>query len=353
MALKTYSAESGTQGTALTTGNSGATTISATGGAITYDSAAAQNGALGYKFVSGAGNICIARFPVDVANTVMAFEGSVTVPSAAGENILLASMRHASGIAFRIIWDQTIKAISVDESTVIGNTEIARNLTPGGKYRVAVLLQVGASTTTGKYSVNLYAGNATTPINATPVTKSTANLGTNPIAAGDFGVVSAAAASTTVMWDDVRFSDGATTEIGSVPSTIAPANSVRPNSIASNPGAWVNVGGAASLDAALADESDTTYLETPAAPAGAAVSVGLAPLTLGDVTIKARHQASAASPAVTRIYDLMQGTTVIATRSVTLPTAWTDYTFTTTTAETAAIASPRSNLVVRVTDTSA
>lgn len=127
--------------------------------------------------------------------------------------------------------------------------------------------------------------------------------------------------------------------------------SARPTSVITNTGPWTNEGGAGSIEAALADGSDTTYAETPTNPAGAILNVETEPLGLGPVTVKTRDKCDTASPAITRTVELLQGATVIATGTpFVLTTSWVDHEFTTDTGETATI-TDRSALRVRVTDT--
>lgn len=127
----------------------------------------------------------------------------------------------------------------------------------------------------------------------------------------------------------------------------------RPVAVVSNPGVWTNVGGAASIEAALADESATTLAQTPDNPAGAAITVAFDPVGAGAVTVKTSNVATSATPVVGRVIDLMAGATVIASATIAaLPTVAADHEFTTTVAQTAAITEAmRSALWVRFTDT--
>lgn len=140
----------------------------------------------------------------------------------------------------------------------------------------------------------------------------------------------------------------------SAPATITVVvtdTSARPSAVASNTGPWTNEGGAASIEAALADESDTTLAQTPDNPSGAALTVTFDPVGLGLVTVKTLDRASASSPTITRTVSLMQGATVIATGTpFTLTTTAVNHEFTTTISEAAAI-TDRSALRIRATDT--
>lgn len=128
-----------------------------------------------------------------------------------------------------------------------------------------------------------------------------------------------------------------------------PAATIRPAAVSSNPGGWTNVGGAASSAAALADESDSTYTSTLTNPANAAQTFTMnGILQGGPVTVKVRADIDTAV-AGTLVVDLMMGSsTVVATRTHSLTTTKQDFTWTTTTGETAAI-TDRTDLRVRVT----
>lgn len=114
------------------------------------------------------------------------------------------------------------------------------------------------------------------------------------------------------------------------------ATSARPTSTVVSTG-WVPTGVATSWGC-LADESDTTYVESGDNPTGTQpLSVEYGEVSGGNLTVTTRLYATAASPAITVTVALMQGTTVIASRNTVLSTVATDFSWTTTPAETAAI----------------
>lgn len=121
----------------------------------------------------------------------------------------------------------------------------------------------------------------------------------------------------------------------------------RPSGTVSNPGNFVPVGGSETLHAALADESDSTYIESPEDTTGAAWTGTITPLASGAVTVTVRAKSST-TPAYGMTTELLQGNTVIATWADTTTTSWADYAHTTTNAEAAAI-SDYSDLRVRIT----
>lgn len=127
---------------------------------------------------------------------------------------------------------------------------------------------------------------------------------------------------------------------------------VGPSSVVSNPGGFSIFGGAADLVTAVSDASDTTGAASPGAPSGAYIEYALPSLTPNrPVKISARHNSPTDTGNISRLYELRQGSTVIAPRTVNpLPTAVTLYEFTTSSGETAAITN-WADLRVRVTDT--
>jgi hypothetical protein len=139
--------------------------------------------------------------------------------------------------------------------------------------------------------------------------------------------------------------------VWTVPLLLAPETIVttyNPTSTVDNSGVWTNEGGAASIHAALADVSDATFAESPDSPSADPFTVGFATLDTGPITVAVRGSGTA----VSRTIDLLEGSTVRATRTYT-PAALDapeDYIFTTTSGETAAITA-RTSIRVRITDT--
>lgn len=209
--------------------------------------------------------------------------------------------------------------------------------------RVELYAQSAAS---GTMTAAYYSLDSTSAIDS--VTVATANGGGSPFDAWTIGKNDASAYAGTIKYDSTQGDDAATGLMG---PWVSPASSpVRPVSVISNAGAYTNDGGAADIPAALADESNTTMATSPVNPAATVLEVKLGPLSAGgNVTVLAKHQATAGSP-ITRTYSLMQGATTIKSASVVLPTSITDWSMTTTSGETSAI-TDRSDLRVRISDT--
>jgi hypothetical protein len=244
----------------------------------------------------------------------------------------------------RIYYDNSNRVV-LDGATATGFIPAHTGLTPGVKYRLAVLVVVG-TTTTGQVRTNLYLDNSTTAIGSQFV--STAfNAGTGAITAADVGIVNQIATVASVSVDDVRFNDGSTTEIGPLPVTVTTAT---PTSVVDNSGVFTNQGGAASLQAALADASDATYVESPTSPANKTITLGIGTLGSGSVKVSVRARlAPLGGPATTVKIELLQGATVVAAGTATaVADTWADYVLALTSAQNSAI-TDRSNLRVRLT----
>lgn len=120
----------------------------------------------------------------------------------------------------------------------------------------------------------------------------------------------------------------------------------RPVGTISNPAGFVPVN-SDSVESALADGSDATYIEAEVT-AGDAVTVAMAPLDAGagyQYTYRAR---TTVAPVNVVQVALLQGATVIATRTQTLTTSMATYTVTLSSAEASAITN-RSDLRIRLT----
>jgi len=212
-------------------------------------------------------------------------------------------------------------------------------------YRVEMSLEVGTTATNGVIRFAVFAGDASTPLE-TQFTSTTADLGTTNLVAWYFGKLLIGGAWNG-FYDSIELNTSTSALLGPYNASAAV---IRPASVVTNAGNWTNVGGASSLSAALADESDATYAQTPASPANAEITFGMnARLATGTPNVTVRLSASDSTPPTYADVALLQGTTVIATRNFgPLPTTVTEYSFTLTGPE-AANVTDRGDLRVRVT----
>ncbi|MFE4469566.1 hypothetical protein ACFRFH_12195 [Leifsonia sp. NPDC056824] len=193
-----------------------------------------------------------------------------------------------------------------------------------------------------------FLGDSTTAVD-TSTLLTTGQTGSAAVDTVVFGKSDGGTYASPFWFDSIQFQTAASGLIGAYPQVASTV--VRPTSDISNSGGWSIAGGSGSMSIALADESDTTYVQSPDNPTGGSEVVKFALLQTGLVTIKVRHNATNASPVITRTYELVQGSsTIISTRSVVLPTTITDYSWTTTSAEAANI-TDRSDLRLVWSDT--
>lgn len=342
MALRHYDMEGGTNGAAATVALTGALLLSnpSSLGTLTFKTAAKNSGSLGLELIAGATQDITTRWGADTQHNRMSFAFNFRVNTMPTSQVLLATLRHGSGVAWRLSLRQT-GGLYIDGASVTGDTSVGVTIETGKWYRAEIVADVSAGTS----SVQIFNGNGTTEI-APQLNKSGMNLGSNPIVAADVFCNR----NTAIDIDDVRLLENTTAFLGPPLPTIDPANSSRPWDVVENPGEYT-VTGTTSFATALADESDSTYVSSVNSPNGDSFTAAMNPLTLGPVTVALRHQNSTAGTTISRKIELLQGSVVIATRTITLPTTLSNYSFVTTTGETAAITSPRNNLYVRITDT--
>lgn len=112
-------------------------------------------------------------------------------------------------------------------------------------------------------------------------------------------------------------------------------------------GTWTNEGGAATAHAALADLSDATYIQSPTGPSGAAATFSLPAVGTGAITVAVRADVLNTATPINLLVEILENSTVRAARTFTPTATPQEFSFTTTTSETAAITS-RANGVLRV-----
>lgn len=213
--LTEFTAENGTHGTALTTGNTGASQVTTTSGSTaTFDSGAAMRGSLGYRFVATSGGQTLMRQSAAVSNLAMAirFYFKIDAFPSTGKRII-TTVRSASSTAMYVYATSAGKIELADRSFVnlLTSTE---TFTAGQFYRVELVLNAGTTTSNGTVQANYYAGHSTTPLNGSPYTSSVYNMNAAAIAAADIGSNDTGSTTITLSIDDFAFLDGATAEIG-------------------------------------------------------------------------------------------------------------------------------------------
>lgn len=340
MALKHYDMEGGTEGATVTAPLSGAQLISNPNseGTIKFLAAAKNSGSFGIRAAAASTNDITTRWGLNATNYQVAFAFNFRFTVLPAAQKLLATLRHATGVAWRLSLRQD-GTLHTDGSVVTGDTAVGVTLSTNTWYRIEVLADVVAST--GK--VRVYQGNGLTLLAS--LSQEAMNLGSAHIETADiFGN-----RSMTTDIDDVRLNDGSTSWLGPARPTLEPSSTVRPWDMVDNSGGYSTVG-TSNFTTAVADDSDTTYVESINSPVNTPIMFALNPLTLGPVTVNLRHSATSASPVITRTIRLLQGSTLIAQRATTLPTSITSYSFTTTNSETNLLEWPRDNLYLEIRD---
>jgi hypothetical protein len=284
-----------------------------------------------------------------------------------GEHSVVASDRYATRFYFRLdslpnattillryrnAAALTVGNILISSTNVIFAQDSANAVVTGGGGTVALTantiyrMESSVKVSTGEIEWKLFAGDSTTVLDTKYVAGQA--LGIDQVTKLRWGRAAGSSWIGAIDYDSIAAEELATGYIGPISSA---STTVRPTNVVSNVGAFTNVGAASSLFASLADELDTTYIQSPANPSATDIVFGLPELSAGNPTIRLRHNVDAASPAISATYSLMQGATVISTRTVTpLPTVITDYSWTATSGETALI-TDRTQLSLRISTT--
>lgn len=336
-----------TAGNTAATGDAIAINAPTASGTITALNAAGFQGQ-GVRFAIASGETASHQW-VKTAAATFTLQLYFRVDSAAPPDNFwcMARVRSSSGNVCKIMQNAS-RVVSLQNSAGAGLVNLNGNTAlPDGWYVLCIQGTV-ATSTTGQLAAQLYNATTGAAVGST-YSSSAVNLGTANATTLQWGHPESAANVTVGDFDLPAFDTGSTTPI---PLYSAPADLVHPSAVYSNGGSWT-VTGAADIPTALADASDTTYGRSPDDPAGAEVTFTLPELSATKpIKVTARHQSPSGDGSLSRTYTLLQGSTVIAARTVTLPTSWTDWNFVTTNAETAAI-TDRTQLRLRVVDTKA
>lgn len=341
--------EGGTDTVAITTGNSGGVSGDAfslmstpVNSSMVFSTAAAAHGVMGCKIETTAATIAVyGQKDVTPEDRYVGrfYHDAPVIPTTSGTAIF--GFRTAAATAAFVGYNSTGKLTIYNTS---GSAVASTTFTPtaGVKYRI----EFACNAVTGKAELAVYLGDSTTPIETPLDPAAGQSFGAAQITRYRLGRLQGTAFIGVFNYDSLRVLPLVTGLVGPVSSG---ATTVRPSGI-TNTDAWTNEGGAASLQAALADESNTTYVQSPANPTNDVFIMDYPVLadTL-DIVVAVIHSTSASSPVITHVYDLLQGSTVISTRTVVgVPTTPTAYSWTTSAGETAGV-TDRSQLKLRVT----
>lgn len=210
----TNSAEGGSDGTAVTTGNSGgasgdafsAITLSGTG-AVTFETDAAVHDDLGYRSSGGASSTAYARatWTADAACEIVWYQHCPVAPSSTFQ---LAALRSASSAALGVNMASAgnFQAVNAAGSSV-NNTSGSFTNRPGARYRFQLRGVKGTGTGDGTIELRVYLGDSTVPLHT--YTSSAVNAGTADINQFRLGKVSTTTTPADIDWDSVRVYTGA------------------------------------------------------------------------------------------------------------------------------------------------
>lgn len=193
----------------------------------------------------------------------------------------------------------------------------ATALSAGVWYRLEMLAISGSTTSNGTIMVDYYLGDDTTP-KETGYSSTAANAGaavtyTN-LYMGKYGAVAFQFAEDSPGW-----LPGASAYIG--PYAPAATSLVKPLSVLSNAGS-VAVTGSSTIPQALSDASDSTYVINPDSTSNEAMVYRWAPLLQNSTTgATFRWALDTGSANLDVKMEILQGATVVATRTVTLTSA--------------------------------
>lgn len=368
MALITNTAEAGVEsGTAITatsqTGGTAGTAFDRMGslhesnGGVTFDATNAAHGGLAYRLGFGSSSVRMrelswlnrysTRHALRWYNATSALPpvGSVGIAEVwyATQGKIVTLRRQADGSI------QVLRGSGATETVAFTSAPLLANVVYRFEFRTKQATSIGA--TNGEEEFAIYLGDSPEPLPgcyhlATNVDN---NVGRQVGATVRFAGSDSSNDSyyARLEWyDDIALAtdDDATTLLG--PVLPAPVSTARPYIVTDNAGGFIARGGAG-LVAAVSDDVDETFVESPGANAGESITYALPPLTAGALRIVAR--AALGSAVTTMRVELLQGaSTVIAERTFELTGAATDFELACTSTELASI-TDRSKLRVRVT----
>lgn len=352
MTLFKQSFDLGTNGATLTAGNSGGTGVDAFGTPVVvgtiayiYDNSKSAHGTQSLKITpASGGSLALPWSGFSSTNAASSIYIYLTALPASDTYLIRftqggtrkVSMHINSAGKLRVV-DAAATTLWTAASALVLNTWVRCEL-------YATSDVAGSATVTAAY----YPADSGTPYESV-YTTSTASGGGAAFDAVTHGKTDTGTYATAFWMDSIQFNTAASGLQGIWP--VAASSSVRPTGIASASGTWLNQGGAATEYAALADESDTTYVQSPDNPTSPIYDeYAVGSLAAGDITVTGRHQVALSSPAISVLVELRQGATVISSRTYTPTTSWVTFSWALSSGENTAV-TDRTNLRVRVTPT--
>lgn len=304
--------EGGTDGTTVTTGNSGGASGTAFSGiqvvgtgSAAFESSGPIHDAMSL-LITAIGGTTMVRWDAAVVGSRTELYGVAYMKwgafPASYSTIIEAKQTDGGSLSFRIKINNTgqLRLTDSADATV---WSAAASLSLNTVYRV----EWHINCTTGAYDVWWYLGDSNTAVDTRT---GTGSFGAT-IAQVNHGRTSTPDHITT--YDTLAL---ATTKLG--PRAAAGTSSL-PASVVSNAGAWTGTGG--TTLAVVRDGSDATYVSTPASPTNAAIRYKMQPLANTDaVSVTTRGAKSDATQNIDRTVSIYNGATLLITDTWSLTT---------------------------------
>lgn len=254
----------GTDGATATTGNTGCTMLSLNGNPAMLAAGAAAQGSTGLRLVGGGTAAAAAQWNLNAANNTAAYSFFFRVPAGLPSAAVsfFTVFNTAAARVVDLISYRTTGIVQLIDAGNTGATLLTAAQAPAGALlRVEAQLTVGASTTTGTWTVKVY--NTSGVQVGTTASSTTANLG-----ASQQSYIRAQLSSTvayTLDVDSVQLNDGSSSPIG----LMATVN--QPPTVSAGPDQTVTAAGTVTLRGSATDPDGTiasvqwTALSSPGA----------------------------------------------------------------------------------------
>ncbi len=342
MTQYTHTAEGGTDGAAVTVGNSGGGSGDPFGlvqiagaGSVTYSSVGKAHGNLGYRLTgtgAAADRVYVRTVITSTSQaSVRLYFTLNTLPSKA-QNLFVLTDGTSQLMGVGLLAGNTMRVIDAAGASL---GTYATVLSTNTLYRLEFSWKKGTSTTDGQIAAKVFLGDATTEVFSYAATN--VNAGTVNAQHLNNGVTTGSAIIDMTL-DTILVDDAQQTFLG--PNVVAPTAAVVPAAVVSGTG-WTAVGGS-DIPTALADGLDSSYALSPDTPVNSTLIVQSAGnLTSGNVVVTPRMSKRDTSTVATAKVTLLNsaGTAVAAEQTYTLTTSPTTYTYSLTSAENTALTS--------------
>lgn len=254
MTLRTNNAEGGTNGTAVTPGNSGGASGTAflsvspgASGSIAFSSAWAAHGTLSYLFTPAAGAACSTVLPDATAAPQFARRIYVRLTGYPSAETIFADVQTTGGTTvarLHLTATGALKMVNAAGSAVATFTNV---LALNTAYRISIEGTVNA--TTGTFNADLYNLDSLTSIESKAQTN--VNTGSTNVGRLALGKLTAAPSMAPFYIDDIAINTDDANEIGPVASNVAPTANAGPDQT-------VNAFDTVTLDSTGSTDSDGT-----------------------------------------------------------------------------------------------